>query len=66
MKSIKLSKLNQHYGEEVVVSGFVDNIRNLSWVQFLVLRDDTGKVQITIEKSDDNNQAMLWLSLLIL
>ena len=61
MKSIKLSELNQHYGEEVVVSGFVDNIRNLSWVQFLVLRDDTVRVQITIEKSDDNNQSMVEL-----
>ena len=61
MKSIRLSELNQHYGEEVVVSGFVDNIRNLQWVQFLVLRDDTSRVQVTIEKSDEKNQGIVEL-----
>lgn len=61
MKSIRLSELNQHYGEEVVVSGFVDNIRNLQWVQFLVLRDDTSRVQVTIEKSDEKNQEIVEL-----
>ena len=50
MKSIALSELKNHFDEEVTVSGFVDEVRNLKWVQFVVLRDATGKVQITIEK----------------
>ena len=29
MKSISINKLNEHFDEEVVISGFVDNIRNL-------------------------------------
>ena len=48
MKSIALSELKNHFDEEVTVSGFVDEVRNLKWVQFVVLRDATGKVQITI------------------
>ena len=47
MKSIALSELKNHFDEEVTVSGFVDEVRNLKWVQFVVLRDATGKVQIT-------------------
>ena len=44
-----ISEIKNHFDEEVVISGFVDEIRNLKWVQFVVLRDHTGKVQITIE-----------------
>mgnify|MGYP003303157890 CR=1 FL=1 len=53
MKKIYFKNLKEHYNEEVVVSGFVDNIRNLQWVQFVILKDNTGKVQITIEKSEE-------------
>lgn len=59
MKSISINKLKEHYGEEVVVSGFVENIRNLQWVQFIILRDDTDKVQVTIEKSEEANHDMV-------
>ena len=51
--------MSHHYGEKVVVSGFVENIRNLQWVLFLVLNDGTGKVQVTIEKSDESNQELI-------
>ena len=56
---IKINELNKHLDEEVVVSGFVDEIRNLKWVQFVVLRDETGKVQITIEKSEEANKELV-------
>ena len=59
MESISIKNLKEHYDEEVVVSGFVDNIRNLQWVQFIILRDKTGKVQLTIEKSDDSNKELI-------
>ena len=55
---IKINELNKHFDEEVVISGFVDEIRNLKWVQFVVLRDETGKVQITIEKSEEKNKKL--------
>lgn len=58
---IKIGELNKHYEEEVTFSGFVDEIRNMKWVQFIVLRDETGRVQITIEKSEETNKAMVEL-----
>ena len=59
MKRIFLKDLKNHYDKEVTVSGFVDSVRNLQWVQFIVLRDETGKVQITIEKSDEANKELV-------
>ena len=59
MNRIFLKDLKEHFDEEVTVSGFVDNVRNLQWVQFIVLRDETGKVQITIEKSDEANKELV-------
>ena len=61
MKKIDAKYLDKHFGEEIEFSGFVDNIRDLQWVQFLILRDSTGKVQVTIEKSDENNKDMVEL-----
>ena len=56
---IKINELNKFFDEEVVISGFVDEIRNLKWVQFVVLRDETSKVQITIEKSEEANKELV-------
>lgn len=61
MKKIDAKYLDKHFGEKIEFSGFVDNIRDLQWVQFLILRDSTGKVQVTIEKSDENNKDMVEL-----
>ena len=36
-------------GERNKVQGFVENIRNKRTMAFLVLRDYTGRVQLTIE-----------------
>ncbi len=59
MKKIYANDLKKHFGEEIEFSGFVDNIRNLQWVQFIIVRDSTGKVQVTIEKSDEKNKKMV-------
>lgn len=61
MKKIYLNELKNYYGEDVEVSGFVENIRDLQWVQFVILKDSTGKVQITIEKSEEQNKEMVEL-----
>ena len=39
-----ISEVKKHFNEDVEISGFVDEVRNLKWVQFVVLRDHTGKV----------------------
>jgi len=54
MKKLYFKDLKNHYNEEVELQGFVDNIRDLQYVQFLVLRDSTGKVQVTVEKNEEN------------
>ena len=56
-----INELKNHFDEEVTISGFVDEVRNLKWVQFIVLRDQTGKVQITIEKSEEKNKKLVEL-----
>ena len=38
-------------GKQVKIAGFVENLRNKSAMQFIVLRDISGKVQITVEKA---------------
>ena len=38
-------------GQDVKISGFVENIRNKRAMAFLVIRDITGKIQVTVEKS---------------
>ncbi len=42
-------------GQEVVVRGFVDTIRNQKKMQFLIIRDHTGKVQTIHAKNDDDD-----------
>lgn len=61
MKRIYLNELKNYYEREVEVSGFVENIRDLQWVQFVILKDITGKVQITIEKSEEKNKELVKL-----
>ena len=43
LKDIKLGEVNH-------VAGFVENIRNKKYMCFIVLRDVSGKLQLTIEK----------------
>ena len=58
---MNLIELSNHYDEEVEIQGFVESIRNIKWVQFLVIRDLSGKVQVTIEKSEEKNASMVEL-----
>ncbi|MFV0275026.1 MAG: aspartate--tRNA(Asn) ligase [Bacilli bacterium] len=53
---VNIDKLSLNFNNEVTISGFVDTIRDLQYVQFLVIRDNTGKVQATIEKNDENKE----------
>lgn len=45
--------------KRITISGFAEKIRNLQWVQFIVLRIEGKKIQVTIEKSDENNKEMV-------
>ena len=44
---------NVRGADQIKVCGFVENIRNKSKMAFIVLKDITGKVQITVEKGEN-------------
>ena len=50
MERTLIRDIREHLGEEVLVQGFVENFRNGAAMAFIVLKDITGKLQITIEK----------------
>ena len=58
MKTIYFKNLNKYIGKEICIEGFVDSIRNLQYVEFLVIRDTTGKIQVTIEKINKHNHLL--------
>lgn len=53
MEKLYFNTLHQYFNQQVEICGFVDKIRDLQYVQFVVLRDSTGKVQVTLEKNDE-------------
>lgn len=59
MKKIYVQDLKKYLNSEIEFSGFVDTIRDKKWVMFVILRDSTGKLQMTLEKSDENNKELL-------
>lgn len=50
MTRIYVKDVKNNIGETVKVQGFVENFRNSRAMAFIVLKDITGKVQVTIEK----------------
>ena len=59
IRKIRVNELENYIDKEIVFSGFIDAIRDKKWVMFVILRDSVGKVQMTIEKSDENNAKLL-------
>ena len=53
---IDICKLREYENKKIIIEGFIDKIRNLQYVQFVILRDSTGKIQLTIEKNDENKE----------
>ena len=56
---INVNELDKYKGKEITFSAYVDAIRDKKWVMFVILRDNTGKVQMTIEKSEEANKELL-------
>lgn len=50
MNRTYINELKQNLNQEILIQGFVENFRNSKNMAFIVLKDITGKVQITIEK----------------
>ncbi len=56
MNKIMIKDLKNYYEKNIEFQATVDNIRNLQWVQFVILKDSTGKIQMTVEKNDQNKE----------
>ena len=50
MERLYINQIKDYLESEIKLQGFVDTIRNGKAMAFIVLKDITGKVQITIEK----------------
>lgn len=46
-------ELPQHVGKKVVIKGWLHNLRELGKLNFLILRDQGGLVQIVVESKDE-------------
>lgn len=49
----------ERINKKITISGFAEKVRNLQWVQFIVLRNEGQRIQVTIEKSIPTNQKMV-------
>ena len=59
MFKIFVDELKNYIDKEIIFKGFVDTIRDKKWVMFVILKDHTGHVQMTIEKSLEENAKLL-------
>ena len=50
MNRCMIKDIKEHLGQKVKVQGFVDNYRDSKAMAFIVLKDITGRLQITVEK----------------
>lgn len=66
MRKICINKLKEYTEKEIIIEAFVDKIRDLQYVQFVILRDLSGKVQLTIEKNEENDKLVELVSSLTL
>lgn len=48
----------QHKGEEVTLAGWVDNVKELPNLRFVILRDRQGVAQVTIHKKNSPKQVV--------
>ena len=51
---IKINEVKKYDGETVEIRGFVKQVRDLKKMQFLVIRDITESVQVTVFKNEEN------------
>lgn len=52
-------------GQKVKISGFIENLRDKKSMQFIVIKDTTGKMQVTVEKEKLPEVASVFSSLIV-
>ena len=63
MERVYITDIRKHLNQEIKLQGFVDSFRDNKAMAFVVLRDITGRVQITIEKVEHPEMQELWSQL---
>ncbi|MEI8125921.1 MAG: OB-fold nucleic acid binding domain-containing protein, partial [Parachlamydiaceae bacterium] len=53
MKRILASELVNHVNQSVTVRGWLNNLRAFGKLNFLILRDRTGFIQVVIDNKED-------------
>lgn len=53
MQRVLSNELIHHQGKKVIVKGWLNNVRSLGKINFLILRDRNGFCQIMIEKKEE-------------
>ncbi|MDD3048475.1 MAG: aspartate--tRNA(Asn) ligase [Bacilli bacterium] len=64
MKTTEFKNIKDNINNEITISGFVESLRDLPYVQFIVLRNGNNKLQVTLEKNDDNTKLNSIISLI--
>lgn len=54
MERTLVREASEKVGERITLRGFVQTVRNQKAVQFIILRDHTGLIQVVIERSEIN------------
>ena len=65
MERTLIRDTKEKIGEVITLNGFVQTVRNQKAVQFIVLRDHTGLIQVVVERSEANttiNESILKLT----
>lgn len=52
MDRLYINKIKENLDTEIKLQGFVENFRDSKAMAFIILKDITGKVQVTVEKAD--------------
>ncbi len=50
MERTLIRDVKENFGKEILLRGFVENFRNGKSMAFIVMKDITGKIQVTVEK----------------
>jgi len=56
LKRTHIEEAKRRIGEPVTISGWVSNIRDLGRIIFILLRDVTGEIQVTVDPGDAVHQ----------
>jgi len=57
MERILISELNKHVDKEVLLQGWVQEVRNLNKIKFVIIRDRTGDMQTLAFKKETSPEA---------